>query len=309
MCPKGNSMINISREELNSLEIKGKGNFGTIYRRNNQALKVFNEDVKTNGYGYEENPLLKHRTATINKCRTLIRRNKRIQNTDLIEDLLYIDGVFYGTVMPFYDGQLMLECRTLPIEKIIEYARSLVINGRELTDHLIYPTDYKLNNIFVVNDKVKLIDLDDVYTKVWPVKPPLLQEESISILDKTIKSLLSRYHYYGMDVKQRLSRDKKTNKTYQEIEEYLDRESKKIRLLFVDDTFNLIDDRLLDNSRVVVISDSEDDDYLLSIIDRLNSMGIAVYDIIKNNELEDYIYNRCYSECLYSQKNKVLKLK
>ena len=89
MCPQGKDM-NISSEELKTLEIKGSGNFGTIYKRGNQVLKVYKDKVKANGYDLVDNPMLTHRLATINKCRRLIKKNNSVQNTDLIDDILFM---------------------------------------------------------------------------------------------------------------------------------------------------------------------------------------------------------------------------
>lgn len=41
----------------------------------------------------------------------------------------------------------------------------LVRNSQELTRFRIYPLDLKLDNIMYVDGQVKIIDLDDLYTK------------------------------------------------------------------------------------------------------------------------------------------------
>ena len=55
----------------------------------------------------------------------LIDINEKVEHTDLIEDLLYIDGKFYGVVMPYYEEELFLNLRNIPIDERINYAKRI----------------------------------------------------------------------------------------------------------------------------------------------------------------------------------------
>ncbi len=305
-------MVNISKDELLRLDIIGSGNFGVVYKKDDKAYKVYKDLVKANGYDLVENPMLKHEFLTIRKCNRLIRLNRRIQNTDLIEELLYIDGKFSGVVMPFYNGKLFLELRDLPLEERIKYSRILLSNAKELIDNSIYPLDYKLTNMFLVDREVRIIDLDDVLTKVMAFKSPMHAKDSFMILDETIKTFLNDFssHFFPQEIKERITRKRKEwNKSYVTISSYIDEKSVKNRLLFIDEDFDLSDDRLLDGSRVIIVYENFDKERMIELLNELNSRGISVYDLIERKELDRFINDNCYSECLLTQKNQVLRLK
>ena len=159
-------MVNLSSSDLKKLKAYKSGNFATIYINGDKAYKIYNEEVKTDNHYIAKNPVLQHRLRSINKCNRLIRLNRKIQYTDLIEDIIYVDGKFAGVVLPSYDAPLFYDLMNEPIERRVELSRKLIKCARELTDHNIYPKDYKLINMFLVDGEAKLIDLDDVFTKV-----------------------------------------------------------------------------------------------------------------------------------------------
>ena len=304
--------MNISKEELDNLEKIGSGNFGTIYRYDNQILKVYNDLVKCNGYDLVRNPMLKHKNSTIKKCNRLINRGKRIQNTDLITDILFLDNIFSGVVMPYYDGQLFLELRKKPLSERIEPAKKLVINANELTNNRIYPLDYKLINIILVDKEAKIIDLDDVLTKVLLFKSSYYNKESIYGLDETIKSFFNELSVrdYSDDFYSHITRKKEPwNGSYKEINDYINRKSIENRLLFTDGQIDNEKDRLIDDSRIILVYDKYNHDELISIINKLRARGIFVYDLVSKNNINKYINDNCTSECLGLEQNKVLRLK
>lgn len=306
-------MININKDELNSLDLIGYGCFGVVYRKDDKIYKVYRDEVKNVFKEPTPNPLLKHPTSTIRKLNRLIDLNRKVKHTDLIEDLLYIDGKFYGVVMPYYEGKLFLNLRELPIEERINYAKELVRNAKELTRHNIYLLDHRLKNVMLVNGNVKIIDADDYYSRVSLVKNGIYYLKSVSSLDDTLKSLFNEYSrptFKEEEITKRLKKtDYKRNNTYHEIDKYIDYKSKKCRLLFIDTDFDLSDERLIDGSKVVIICNSLNIQLLLNTIDRLNARGISIYDVIDLAGLDHFINNNASSECLYVEHNKVLTLK
>ena len=182
-------MVNITSEELNSLEKIGSGAFGTVYFKDYKAYKIYHEMIKTDNYIIEKNPSLKFREI---KVKRLLQRSKKLKHTDLIEDIIYIDGSFGGIVMPYYDGETLLNTKNKPLKEKIDISKELVRNAKELTKNRIYSLDCSLKNIMLVNNEVKIIDLDDYNTEVT-ILPSLTYKRSVvfSLYD-SIKSYFSR---------------------------------------------------------------------------------------------------------------------
>ena len=60
------------------------------------------------------NPCLRCKRIKYNYLKSI---NYKLQYTELIDDILYIDGLFSGVVMPYYDGDLLKDYVEDPIEK------------------------------------------------------------------------------------------------------------------------------------------------------------------------------------------------
>ncbi len=305
-------MVNLSSSDLKKLKAYKSGNFATIYINGDKAYKIYNEEVKTDNHYIAKNPVLQHRLRSINKCNRLIRLNRKIQYTDLIEDIIYVDGKFAGVVLPSYDAPLFYDLMNEPIERRVELSRKLIKCARELTDHNIYPKDYKLINMFLVNGEAKLIDLDDVFTKVLLLPSKYHREDSIDILDQTIKAFLreNANHTFTQEILSEIERKKPAiNYNYEGIESYLDTKLLKYRYVFIDGNFYFTDDRLLDGSRVVFVHPGYDFRFILSSIQRLKERGIIIYDVSYTKDLENYMIDNPYTECVSVYNDRVLRLK
>lgn len=161
-------MINISESEINKMERIGCGNFGSVYLNKDKVYKVYHKQIKAESLTFNiktiiDNPTLKTKPI---KYEYLKHINHKLKYTDLIDDTLCIDGGFGVVVMPYYNGDTFENHKYDPIEKKVAIARQLLLNAKELTDNLIYPLDYKSNNIMLYENKIQIIDLDDVKTKV-----------------------------------------------------------------------------------------------------------------------------------------------
>ena len=99
------------------------------------------------------------------------------------------------------------------------------------------------------------------------------------------------------------------NYNYEGIESYLDTKLLKYRYVFIDGNFYFTDDRLLDGSRVVFVHPGYDFRFILSSIQRLKERGIMIYDVSYTKDLENYMIDNPYTECVSVYNDRVLRLK
>lgn len=287
-------MANITKKELDGYRHINHGGFGTIYEHDGKVYKVYNDDVKT-GYEYVKNPVLKHCLRHINKIRRMIDINGNLVYTDLPEDILYVDDKFKGIVMPFYEGETVLEHINDPLLKKIALSRQMIRNARELTDNHVYSFDYKLINMIVSRNGLKFIDLDDCLTKVTTIANPFYNRRSIGILDETIKAFLREddYKVLSEEVRKNLLKQYEYLYTYESIESYLISRAIRHTYILINEESDLDNEALMDpNYRVVLVVKPSMRDYyshLMEILIELKAHNISVYEIIDENKLDNYI--------------------
>ncbi len=307
-------MINIKKEDLDSLEHLKTGCFGTIYRKDDKVYKIYNDDIKCQNFEMKRNPMLSHRILSLQKLKRLISLRDTIKQTDLIEDIIYMNGKLYGVVMPYYDGKLFIDLLDRPIKERIDYSKQLLKVAKELTDNNIYPTDYKLINMFLVNKRIKLIDLDDIFTKVTLLSNPIFEIESVNILDETIKAFLSENKHYVCDLSilERLSREHyKLNNSYKGIEDYLELKSIPRDYIFVKgESTDIFDDLSVDNHNIIYVFDRNNysKEEIIKYINRLKEKRINLYDVVDSEHIDEYLNNHQYNSFLFLNNNEI-KLK
>ena len=305
-------MAEINSKELDELEMIESGLFGHIYRNGDKVFKVYDDVIKDAFGEPTKNPILKHPKLTILKLKRLMALNSGIKHTDLVEDLLYVDGSFKGIVLPYYDGQTFLDLKKISLLERIKLSKKLLVNARELNDNNIYPLDQRVKNIMLVNGEVKLIDLDDIFTKVTLIDNTFLRIKSIKALDTAVKSFLHEYNRptYDERVVELLDRkDEKTNMSFRGIEKYIESKGVKNRYLFINPDFDLTSERLIEPSRIILVCNPFNKEELISTLQRLKQKGINVFDIVEFDSINDYMKDSSYSECLYSRDGSVLTLK
>ncbi len=122
---------------------------------------------------YMNNSKLSNMIGLISK-ESLLTKCERLANTrsNIIKGIVLCEDYPIGVLLEKYIGYTRLNkiYSDLPRKEKVEYlskARELVI---ELMDHEIYPTDMEDNNLMVNRDNgdVKVIDLDDNYTRLDP---------------------------------------------------------------------------------------------------------------------------------------------
>ncbi len=287
-------MVHITSLELDNLEKLAGGGFGTIYKKDDHtAYKVYVKDMYDAFGTVTKNPSLKYPSLRLYLLR---KKGDSLKYTDVFSDYLFVDGEFAGVVIPLYHGKSLVECRDIPIEDKIDISKQVVRNSKELTDHFIYPTDYKLGNILFVNGEVKFIDLDDILTKVSYGPNFLRLNEAIIGIGDTIYSFFYEFAYkpYSFTVKNLLLKEEAPHfSTYEDIYQYLELKKKKKSFLTIDHNSDLsVAKDFLSNHSHHVIFQCPDTyyhgEYYQSIIEELKRNGILLYDFVFPNE-KDYL--------------------
>ena len=179
-------------DEIKSLKFIGCGKYGNVYKFNdNKIIKLYKE------YGYYEYGKLSIYNIPSNKFKLLKKKQRKIVNTDLVDDIIFVDNKPVGVSSKYVNGKTLDKIRneiSLSIKKDISF--QLINNAKELIDNGIYSLDYKLNNIMYSNDeKIKIIDLDDNLTKVSRLNNALLKYLSINKLKYTLSDLFSNENF------------------------------------------------------------------------------------------------------------------
>lgn len=306
-------MYNISRDELSKLKKIGCGNFGTAYLKGDKVLKVYHEYVKAYNESFCASEMVKNPDLRYNpiKYSYLKYISSKLDNTDLISDTLFINGIFKGIVMPYYDGETFTNHLYDDFDKKIAMSRQLLLNAKELTKNHIYPLDYKSNNIMLYDNKVQIIDLDDVKTKVLN---PIYNKKSIETLDNAVRNFIGDIDYnlyINIDKNQikkyLLKEENPINDTYQKIENYLANKIIKNNYILIDESVNT-EIALLQNLKYRVVFAYKDRKYLIEKIRYLLSRGIKLYDIVPDSKIYDYLTSISYDELLTNKEKKLIKI-
>ena len=298
-------MINLTSLDLDNLERIASGGFGVVYKDGSKAIKIYRPRLKTGYWSFVSNPALRFNKTKLNR---LLKKDKLIDNTDLIQDIVCNGNKYVGVVYPYYNGITLNKCMNYPLDCRIDMSRQMIVKAKELTDNNIYPLDYKLDNMIYIDDEVKLLDLDDVYTKVKIFKSDRLLRKSNILLDETIKTLLGEYHYYSyvdLDLREvLLKKRRKTNDNYDDISKYLDEKEKPLKFALVDLDTDLDEVKGNNDYLYLFITDNVIN---RNIIDFVKNNNFGIYDVVQSNKLNDYLSNNFVEECVDKTGGKVLK--
>lgn len=301
--------MKIASETLEDLERVGSGCFGTVYKKDDKtAYKIYHKYVFDQFGTQHHNPCLIYRKKHLNK---LINLNYKLVHNNLISDVIFVDGIFKGVTMPYYNGYTLDNMMEANFNLKMDVSKQLVRNAKELTDNNIYPLDYKLNNLMYENGNARIIDLDDSRTKLRLIKDFYASSRSIKGLDETIKVFFGDTNC--LPVKYRNLIDKEQNNIsnkYELINEYLDKKNIGHNYIVVDELtdINYLLSFLKNNDCRVIFKYNyriHDENYFLDVINKYQKMGIRLYDFVKDYNEYTYFSN-CSILDKYEAKNKVL---
>ena len=272
----------------------GRGLYGRVYCYQNKAIKLYHPII----YRHDiVNPCLK---LNRKKFQLMKIRSKDIKHTYLVEDLLYINGIFSGVIYPYIEGENLGNLLyQLSLDEKQNLSKQLLRNAKELTDHQIYPKDYRLPNILRDPDgNVKIIDIDDIRTKVTLFPNPMELLLSLKSLKRALIELLEDDDYFNYSKNHQLQKYTETLKitkkpfiTYQHLNTYIDKKTEPFKTIFVD-TKHL---RLLNSStinNINIIMENTDANLILisetlkdSVVENIFEKEIPLYDYIDTNNI------------------------
>lgn len=304
----------ITKEDLEKLRYIGSGAFGAVYTDEDITIKKYHSLVKTDLGNLVRNPCLKLQKR---KFHRLNERDKKIQYTDTAVDEVYIDGEFSGVKKKYYDGQVLQKFGSCPLTVKKQYLRELVRNAKELSKNKIYYFDYKANNVIVTRQgQIKIIDLDDSYTKATLFQNLHYRGVSLRKLrDMAVDFLYDHQLDFPESVIDKIENNPKKDMkdvwtiSYEKLDTYIRDFKVEDRILVLDMAnvkeldLNFIKEMIDKNQLVVVLGCRRkitrfdyNSDLVKECIDYLKAHGIAVYDLFLIEEketleekLEDYI--------------------
>lgn len=238
----------LSEKEISTLEFIKQGTYGAAYLKGDTVIKKYHKYIRNCAgiYGIEaKNPCLRYRKKQLY---LLLLRNEFVKHTNLIDDVVFVQNKFVGVSYKYINGVILdnLIGENVALKSNISY--QLIRNAEELTDFYIYPFDYKPDNIlFDEEENVRIIDLDDVLTKVTFMQNSLYLYRSLYSLRREVINFLENdqvYDYFGYyDEGLNLSKHqhaselrKKKLISYQSLRDYVALKCQKFECSFLDCT-------------------------------------------------------------------------
>lgn len=305
--------INITNDEFNKLKFIGYGGYGNVHSdKVNFIIKKYHEELKTsNGYHYK-NPCLNHRRVLLKR---LNRRNKKLKYTDTDLELVFIDNKFIGIKKKYYDGDTLKNITNKPLKQKKELLYDLIRNSLELNKNRIYNTDCTINNIiYTTNEEIKIIDLDDIFSKATLLPNIIYKKRTIKKLYETIVDFIYYNKYYNKCNYSSYINDSVTNKPvnleqfseknpYDKLLQFISSIKMEGNIIFIDFSYILeLDLAVLkkymeDNSLFLVITISKQNIYsndpLTLLFKNCEKIGINIYDLVAYDnyfqEIDKYI--------------------
>ena len=305
-------MITITKEELDQYEQLGSGKYGIVYQVNDEiAYKIYKETIMGKDGFPMINPILCTSKERLNH---LLKLSKELKYTDLIQDIILIDGHFGGVCIPYYPGCTLETFRYSNYELKKDISRQLIRNNQELKDHFIYPMDYHPGNIMVVNNNAKIIDLDDALTRFCRIPNPYFQRISLGRLNETIQDVFGEYDIslYGKSLIKDLKRKRSKYSIRQNWLEDFIKEKEQIKDYLLIHEYSNIEEvkECLRNHQfrvIYLLDEKEDIEWLSRTIEDLRKEGIPLFDFVLKEKLNFYFMNfPCENKVLVDEDAKVL---
>ena len=307
-------MIHIKRQDLDNLRRIGRGGFGIVYQKDEDtAYKIYTPTVLNFNDMEVSNPAL---LRSKRKYNYIISIGKKLNYTDLVQDCIYIDGKFGGISIPYYDGPTLRHLKNANFSIKRNIAHQIIRNAKELENHHIYPTDYKLANMIYVGDEVKFIDLDDTRTLYQRRTNKPHKINCVRKIDQTLDDFFHEtgYRPYSLTVASKLDKNQPvvTIKSYEDIlTKFKEKERPhKILLINADSDLDVISSFLRDNLYdVFFVYDKKvlDDDYFMNVINRLHSYNIPIHKLICRTDTNQIFSDYNTEECTMSYEKNLIK--
>ena len=306
-------MIQVTSEEIKNLKRVGSGRYGSVYQLDEEnAYKIYHTTIS----GYDGFP---HRNPALRQPKLrfhlLKQKGKHLQYTDVLKDVVYVDGKFGGVCIPYYDGETLNHFMNAEYSLKMDISEQLLRNGKELMDHYIYPIDYKLNNIMYANGAVQIIDLDDYLTHVRILPDSIHKMGAIDGLTDSIMTLFGErdYQYYKDSLKCYLTRKKaRSSFKVDAIEEFMKEKRIKHSYLLMDSSSDtskvqeLIHNR---NYQILYLCPSNssllEEENLLYTVSELRKKGILLFDITSLDSYENYLKNFLVEDVIQVEEKKL----
>jgi len=166
-------MIKFSSKELYDYLKKQKlfsprGTRNLIYKYDDNTLIKINK--KLNGYVMGYNEFLKCIEEVKRKrnlemledtMKKILNLRTKIKETTLPLDMVYLDDLYVGTLVKFFDGYKDIDkCHFKSLEEIVNLSYTIINKKQELINNGIYDLDLTGGNILVNRDDVQIVDLD-----------------------------------------------------------------------------------------------------------------------------------------------------
>lgn len=183
-----------SMEDIHKLPILGAGSFGNVYHFGEYSIKVYHPVIVLMLGAAMRNPNLKLHKRKFTRFK---KRQKKVHNSNLPIDTIFIDGKFVGVVYKYIDGNTIFnKGGQLTFDERKKISLKLINNTQELTKNKIYHCDLKLDNILIDKDEnVRIIDFDDRFTKVTTISNPYYLKKTLISLRDTLNSILYDANY------------------------------------------------------------------------------------------------------------------
>lgn len=189
----------ITDKDLKGMKCLGSGNFGTVYTDGINVIKVWHKFCKTEDLSLVKNPCYRMDRANSRRFRRLNKKSNSLIFSDVGVEEVYLNHSYAGVKKKYYDGLTLDNLLYLSLEEKKSILLKLIRNIEELINNNIYSLDCKLDNVMVTKDgEVKIVDLDDVFTKVSTIANPFYKRKCLLGLKKTIIHFLyyNQFQFY-----------------------------------------------------------------------------------------------------------------
>lgn len=323
--------VSITEEELSKLKNVGHGSYATVFADEEKKIAIKKYYTYVNNlWEFGRNPCLDIKERYYKRLNT---RDKRIKYTDTFVELVYKGCRFIGVKKKYYEGISLdkIGSRTLTEKK--EILTKLIRNAEELAFHKIYNLDYRSNNVLVTNDgEVKILDLDDVWTKVTLLPNPIYERKSRWKLQQTIINVIYDYQSFILSyMTKKITSSPKNNPrlqkqlSYKQLQDLVESVNFEKKIIIINEkeiynlNINLLKNYMTDNDLVLVLAINTETSYwgdrLKDIFSYLDNQNICVYDVFEFKEnyeeaRQNYINSHETTDLhVYEDDFKVLKKK